>query len=261
MKKKKIIYFIIALILICGCGAGAAYRIYGNGPKDITEMFFDPESREYIKNMTIYNDEKIELDDYTVTLESSVYDSEVGIGYLVFVIQQNDGKTDNLNKFFEKYSLIDYAGGSGREESVIDGNKMYFYKGLSNTVWAPSAKDKILLVERNKAGSLYEFNLVSISNTKKFEFDKEIVILSHMGIRINRDEFIKPDTVILKYNDGTEDKVIVKEGTSLLGGEDGGGIGGETGNYAYIAPFKNIMDIKNVESVIIDGNEYKPVTE
>ena len=100
-----------------------------------------------------------------------------------------------------------------------------------------------------------------ISNTKKFEFDKEIVILSPMGIRINRDEFIKPDTVILKYNDGTEDKVIVKEGTSLLGGEDGGGIGGETGNYAYIAPFKNIMDIKNVESVIIDGNEYKPVTE
>ena len=138
---------------------------------------------------------------------------------------------------------------------------MYFYKGLSNTVWAPSAKDKILLVERNKAGSLYEFNLISISNTKKFEFDKEIVILSPMGIRINRDEFIKPDTVILKYNDGTEDKVIVKEGTSLLGGEDGGGIGGETGNYAYIAPFKNIMDIKNVESVIIDGNEYKPVTE
>ena len=131
----------------------------------------------------------------------------------------------------------------------------------SNTVWAPSAKDKILLVERNKAGSLYEFNLISISNTKKFEFDKEIVILSPMGIRINRDEFIKPDTVILKYNDGTEDKVIVKEGTSLLGGEDGGGIGGETGNYAYIAPFKNIMDIKNVESVIIDGNEYKPVTE
>ena len=62
-------------------------------------MFFDPESREYIKNMTIYNDEKIELDDYTVTLESSVYDSEVGIGYLVFVIRQNDGKTDNLNKF------------------------------------------------------------------------------------------------------------------------------------------------------------------
>ncbi len=117
------------------------------------------------------------------------------------------------------------------------------------------------IVERNKAGSLYEFNLISISNTKKFEFDKEIVILSPMGIRINRDEFIKPDTVILKYNDGTEDKVIVKEGTSLLGGEDGGGIGGETGNYAYIAPFKNIMDIKNVESVIIDGNEYKPVTE
>jgi hypothetical protein len=53
----------------------------------------------------------------------------------------------------------------------------------------------------------------------------------------------------------------VKEGTSLLSGEDGGGIGGETGNYAYIAPFKNIMDIKNVESVIIDGNEYKTVTE
>ena len=61
-----------------------------------------------------------------IPTESSVYDSEVGIGYLVFVIQQNDGKTDNLNKFFEKYSLIDYAGGSGREESVIDGNKMYF---------------------------------------------------------------------------------------------------------------------------------------
>ena len=122
-KKKKNIFIIIALILVCGCGAGAAYKIYGNGPKDITEMFFDPDSREYIKNMTIYNDEKIELDDYTVTLESSVYDSEVGIGYLVFVIQQNDGKTDNLNKFFEKYSLIDYADDSGREESVIDGNE------------------------------------------------------------------------------------------------------------------------------------------
>lgn len=41
----------------------------------------------------------------------------------MFVIRQNDGKTDNLNKFFEKYSLIDYAGDSGCEESVIDGNE------------------------------------------------------------------------------------------------------------------------------------------
>lgn len=70
-------------------------------------MFFDPESREYIKNMTIYNNEKVELDDYTVTFENSIYDSKVGIGYLVFSVQQNDGGSDKLNKFVEKYTLMD----------------------------------------------------------------------------------------------------------------------------------------------------------
>ena len=262
-KSKKAILMIVMALIICGCGAGITYKIYGNGEKDITEMFFDPDSREYVKNMTVYNNEMIEMDGYKVALETSLYDSEVGIGYFVFSIQQTDGGTDYLDEFFKKYHFEEYSAGSIQTEVITEGNTTYYYLGLEITLWpSDKFKDKVYLKERESSAELYVFDLISVSNNQKYEYNGKQVVLSPIGLRVNREQFIEPDIVILKYNDGTKDKTIVKDGRlQEKNNENLSHMGGGDGKYAFICNFKNIMDITNVESIVVDGNEYKLVTE
>ena len=116
--------------------------------------------------------------------------------------------------------------------------------------------------ERESGTDLYVFDLISVSNNQKYEYNGKQVVLSPIGLRVNREQFIEPDTVILKYNDGTKDKAIVKDGRlQEKNNESLGNLGGGDGKYAFTCSFKNIMDITNVESIVVDGNEYKLVTE
>ena len=215
-KRKKTILLIVAIVLVCACGAGIIYKIYSNGKK---ELFFDPDSKEYKKYMTVYDGEMIEMDDYKVALETSLYDAEVGIGYFVFSIQQTDGETDYLNKFFDKYYFMSYEKGKSKTKVITEGNTMYYYLGIEYSLWV-EAKDRVYLVEKKSSADYeYIFDLISISNNRKYEYDGEQVVLSPIGIRFNREEYIKlnenltkPNTVILKYNDGTKDKTIIKDG-------------------------------------------------
>ena len=265
-KRKKTILLIVAIVLVCACGAGIIYKIYSNGKK---ELFFDPDSKEYKKYMTVYDGEMIEMDDYKVALETSLYDAEVGIGYFVFSIQQTDGETDYLNKFFDKYYFMSYPKGKRTTKVITKGNTMYYYLGIEYSLWV-EAKDRVYLVEKKSSADYeYIFDLISISNNRKYEYDGEQVVLSPIGIRFNREEYIKlnenltkPNTVILKYNDGTKDKTIIKDGKlQEKDKEDFEGMGNENEKNAYTCSFKNIMDITNVESIVVDGNEYKLVTE
>lgn len=118
------------------------------------------------------------------------------------------------------------------------------------------------MIERESAEDVYVFDLISISNNQKYEYENKQIVLSPIGMRINRDDFIKPNTVVFRYNDGKKDKTIVEDSCLQEKNNDNlGGMGGENGNYAYICSFKNIIDISSVEAILVDGIEYKLIAE
>ena len=257
-KRKKTILLIVAIVLVCACGAGIIYKIYSNGKK---ELFFDPDSKEYKKYMTVYDDQLIEMDDYKVALETSVYDAEVGIGYFVFSIQQTDGETDYLNKFFDKYYFMSYSKGKRKTKVITKGNTMYYYLGILYSRWM-EAKDRVYLVEKDSSADYeYIFNLISVSNNRKYEYDGKQVVLSPIGFKLIEDENIPLNNIVFKYNDGTKDKTILKGGRLQEKDNDYYDGVNSNGSRSYICRFKNMIDITNVESIVVDGNEYKLVTE
>lgn len=59
--------------------------------KSLREMFFKSSDKRYIEKLIDKNGQKYNVDDYTITLEETLYDRRANIGYCVFAITKEGG--------------------------------------------------------------------------------------------------------------------------------------------------------------------------
>ena len=250
--KKKIAVLLGSMIVIGAAGVGA--KIYGDSQKhEVADVYyFDVSSKEYVRNMTTYSEESCEVGDYVVTLENSLYDDVVDIGCCTFSIKGKDREMseEELNDFFKQYEIVKYFTGGGGGKAEYENGVLYCYRDFEITGEAPDMRNKIVLSDR-EGNTVHEFTLISKDDHKEYVWENETCIISPLGLRICRNQPIERDAgFILKYDNGKEDKRIPWGDYHF---------GSHTGEYkiAVMKRFDKIMDIDDIRSIVINGNEYQ----
>lgn len=198
---KKIIYiFSIILVGVICLYIGKKSSNAKESRIDISNMFFVQDSRDYIKNMTIYNEESVTVNGMIYTLESSVYVKKCNIGYYVISVKQENGKTDIINSGIQINSM-----GGRMEKCEIQGNTLFYYFAKSEM-----NEEDILQIMCSHADTkgdcgIIRFNLINNESVdvKSFSNDKYVCEFSPIGYSILHSEE-EINEVVINYDNGDE---------------------------------------------------------
>lgn len=235
--------------------------IYSKYSHDVFEYFFDGKGRDIvadaITNQSNQNTDSVNAYGYNISMISSIYEKETGIGYFVFEINGDVEKLKNkaLGNVISNEPLISFqisgmtGGGTSGGEPSFDGDKMYLnYKCIADKV----SDENIFIDVVGEDGCIGRFCITEQSNryeTKKTEGDSSYnCVVSPFGIKIKSEQYIEEDnSIIVKYKDNTEEEVTVENKYFADKGEEN----------IYTCVFDEIKDVKDIDSVIVNETECK----
>ena len=201
-KRTKILYSgVIVIALILGICIGRIRSEAKNVGIDISEKFFIQNSRDYIKNMTIYNDESVTNNGLIYTLESSVYVKKCNIGYYVISVKQENGKSDIISKGIQLNSM-----GGTCDEAEMQGNVMYYYFSKSAMDNEDVLEIVTSYVANPKESGIICFNLIQNESVdvKTFSNDKYKCDFSPIGYSVLHEDSEEIIEMEIAYNDGSK---------------------------------------------------------
>lgn len=262
--KKTVKILLCSCLLICITVSVVVFLhnnvIYSKDSPDVFEHFFAGKGKDIvidsIKNQSDKGTNTVNAYGYNISMISSIYEKETGIGYFVFEItgDVNKLKDQALGNVISNNPLISFQAseinGSSGGEFDFDEDKMYMYYSVADT----QAKDSIYINVEGEAGSTIgrfyingqDYNFVTKKSDDNAEYD---CVISPFGIKIKSQKYLEDKDIIVKYKDNTEGEVTFENKYFPERDEE----------CVYTHVFNEIKDVNNIDSVIIYGKEYKLV--
>lgn len=243
--------------------------IYALSGQNIWQYFFDNKGREYAKEIMDYNGQSYTIDDYTITLEQTLYDTRTTIGYCVFSIQKEGGRPEvKLNKWRQaeadcfgeehRFHIEVFATGGCSTEYELVGDTLYAYTSFRVE---EEFDNTINVIDSNQRDDStidgfrwYTYDIRESMQYKEYAISKTMdLAISPLGVTIDCYCAIKV-RLVLHYNDGREEMVIDTEKGIGVGSSHACTID-EKKRYQFI--FDEIRDIQNVDYIIFNGDKYE----
>lgn len=259
--------FLILIALTVTISSGAVYCFSG---KTILELFFDNKGADYTAQLLDTNGQSVQIDDYTVTLQQTLYDCEAGIGYLVFMISKKDGKPEiQLNKYGdaisqgfggERFKIDLQASGARTEKYEFEGNKLYEYITFNADKEYDLSVDLIDYSQKSTDNiygyKCYKFHIAKTTLTKKYKIsDSMQILMSPVGMAIDCNNELKNIRIETKCKNGQKEELInaneMEEFNCIQ----------KDNNIRYQYVFPELVNVSDIKYIIYDNKEYKEYKE
>lgn len=268
-KKRLILGGIISLLVLLGIGVGIfVSRTTDEESKTIQEVFTEGLSENYAKEIHRREAQSVVVDEYTVTLEESLYDAKTAMGHAIFSIStKNDTKIEIQGERFGENTrfgfLINITSGGPQVKYIEKEDTLYAYinfavdNGYEGTI---SLLDYSNHDPNSELGvKEYIFELEHRENAVEFVLSENTTVqISQLGLVIDTKIKIDPICITVGFSDGKE-KVIVDTANKVgIGGS--GVITHQTGSEVIIRQqfvFTEFMDIDEIDYIVINGARYE----
>lgn len=242
--------------------------VYAASGKNVWEYFFgDSKQQDMSYLMESYGD-SVTIDEYTVTLDSAIFDDKAEAAYCMFRISKEGGKveasidkdgtvSDSVGGRFS-FCIDADTGGSGALEGEYDGDNLLIYAKFNydctvtkdaHTVYLFDSKNQQIYFEN----AAYKFKLKPTTKSVELEADDDIsIIISPIAIKINAERALTVKTIEVIYSDGNTEEIVNVEKNIGTGGSGISVIDGVY-NYSYV-PY-DLINIDNIEGIIYNGEK------
>lgn len=257
MRKKSIAAIIIFVVIFLAIFiAGTAIVSNGN----VFDIFFHGNNSNKAQELLDYNGQSVKVDDYTIALEQTLFDSKTSIGYVVFAITKDNGKPETLmngsNSFGKNerfYTEIEATGGQTRKYKYI-GDTLYEYISFSTSGYYDLTVN-LIDTRANEGDKVYTFKIKNNHKYIEYQINKLInLTISPLGIAIDTSNSLGDISITFHYKNGKEEKVV---DTLNKIGTGGSGVASTDYGRRYQFIFKQIKDIEQIEYIIYNGEKYE----
>lgn len=262
-KKAVIVLSIIVAVVIC-----VNIFTYAYNGKNVLEFFWGDSDKDMTYLMEKY-DYSVNIDDYTITLDSAIFDDKTECMYCMFrvskvgrKVEATIGMYEHLDSHFgedKRFSLsvnadtasISFTGEYAGDDLIIygrfvyhcdqteDSHAIYLFDGYTGKIRYEDAAAK--------------FELKPTVNSADFSInDTTNMYISPIAIKISSTGYISTKSIEICYKDGTKEEVVNVE--------DRVGLGSSSASYTvsentetYI--LNELTDISQIESIIYNGKE------
>lgn len=273
--KKKILIILSVVIIILLLSNVIAYAFLN---KDLYQFFFandDNNQQKVTNNLLIKDNQKIEIDNYVITLEESLCEKNTQLGYLVFSICDKDGnKVDaDINKYNkviksfgenERFVFEYEATGTMNKYAEYVGNTLYVYisfeidshvidenKNLNECIKITDTEESV-----DDKTNQYTFNFNFSNNCRKFKYNDGTLYVSPLGVKFTTDKVM--DNLNITIND--KDDNIIK---NLNNGENSFSKSGCKDNgvtkVQYTDQFDELLNIDSIKNVYINEKKLEEI--
>lgn len=267
--KKKIVIALITIILLLVASNIITYA-YLN--KSIFQFFFsnNEEQESIVKNILTQENQKIEIDNYIISLEESLCEKNTQFGYLVFSICDKNGNKvesdiDNYNKTIKSFGkdgrfIFEYeASGIFNKYAEYANNKLFVYASfdistndleninLNNCIKIIDTEEKV-----NNEYKQYTFDLKFSDNCRKFKYNDNILYVSSLGLRLLTNNQMNDLHIVIKgensnliKNLSNSDNMFSESGCKL----------NRTTKVQYTNQFDDLLDLNIIRNVYINEQQ------
>ena len=243
---------------------------YAYSGKNVWKYFFGSSENEMSYLMEEYNQTVI-IDDYTITLESAIFDDKTECIYSMFRVSKEGGKVEASickgdtisNSFGEnmRFSLWISAdtGGMRGLSGEYEGNDLIIYGRSTYHCDETEDTHAIYLFDGKTGKTNFEnyaakFDLKPTGNTAEISVnDTTSIYISPIAIKILSTETINTERIEICYKDGTKEEVVNVEKKIGLGSSSESHTLTEN-TETYI--FSDLKDIEKIESIIYNGEKF-----
>lgn len=261
MKKFIIIIAILFLIIFLSINYTPKYYL---SERSIWDSFLGKDQILSDSKLCVNNGQKYIIDEYEVTLEQTIYDSQTHIGYCLFSItKENDKPEANLSSFGD--SEYNCFGNDNRFKIhlQINGGQtqkfQYKEKTLYTLISFTTDDNDISLYLADGDSDIehldnrYYFNIENTSQSYEYVADNSTKLyLSPLGIRIVSNETIENHRIELKYLNGTKKTIVDTEKSIGINNFSESDINSEK---VYQFVFLKGEKINNVDSIYYNGRK------
>ncbi len=266
MKRKyKKIVIILSFVLIVTIGVNIFTYAYTG--KNVWDFFWGDSENDMMYLMEKYS-QSVTIDEYTITLDSAIFDDKTECVYSMFRISKEGGKVE---AFMDMYNTISGGFGEDRRFSLwiwadtggmrgltgeYEGNDLIIYG--RGTYHCDESEDAhaIYLFDGKTDKIRFEdcaakFDLKPTVNTEEFSVnDTTGIYISPIAVKIFSTETINTESIEILYKDGTKEEVVNVEKRIGLGSSSQSYTLSEN-TETYI--FSDLKDIEQIESIIYNG--------
>lgn len=258
MKKK---LFLLSSVLIIAFLL-SDFIVYKQTKKNLLDFFFPKtqNKKEIGENLLVKENQKIIIDDYTITLEEALCEKTTQLGYLVFSVQKDGEKVEaditknGLLRDFGKNQrfAFDYeATGSFIQKAQWIDDVLYIYVSFEaneKTFEKPNFSDCIKIIDNkaqgNNAEKQYTFDFKYKNYCKKFKSDYGTLYISPLGCKLISTKELKNFNIKIKKEDG---EMKLKRSDFSAAGEKEN----NKTKVWYTCRFDELLDISKVEEAVI----------
>lgn len=271
VRKNKIIICGTALFILLTILFGVKKAYVFNEIKSISEYFWGNTDEKIAHLMKEYN-QTVEIDDYTITLESALLEDKIGTIYGRFRVSGNGSWVksyiyhgDSMWKAFgedTRFSLLVNAdaGEEGKYYGVYDGADLIIYCKFQYYCGETEDTHEIYLIDKKTGKTTYEncaagFTLEPASNAVEIKCSstREIYI-SPFAVKISSKTDLNPRTIEICYKNGETQEILnAKENVS---DEDRIMTVFDSAAYIKIIEASELIDLEQVEGIMYNGEMY-----
>lgn len=246
----------LTIILI---SSGVAYAMTG---KTIWDVFFEEDNIELARQLYDKNGQSYTIDDYTITLEETIFDSRANMGYVMFSYNRENAKPEAISNGVDRrfYFYIPSTGGVSRE-FTYEGDTLYEF--IEFTVEDDYERNIIIYDLSDVNGKTqsgykeYPFTIKETSKTKTFLYSKETeCVISPIGIYVKSDVDMKKMQITVVDKEDNRQEVIANyddlTGSSFTEETKDEKV---VTSYSYDKVFKDLMDVDNIAYLEFNGKE------
>ena len=263
-KKYKKIVIILSFVLIVTIGVNIFTYAYTG--KNVWDFFWGDSPNDMMYLMEEYG-QSVTIDEYTITLDSAIFDDKTECVYSMFRISKEGGKVEaSICKYgsmsncfgedmrfslgiFADTSSMGFTGEYDGDDLIMYGRNTYHCDETEDThaIYLFDGKTDKIRFEDCAA----KFDLKPTVNTEEFSVnDKTGIYISPIAVKIFSTETINTESIEILYKDGTKEEVVNVEKRIGLGNSSQSYTLSEN-TETYI--FSDLKDIEQIESIIYNG--------
>lgn len=268
--RKNIGFVLLICFVLCLLTNEVVYAVAG---KSAIDALFGRNANYVPVELMDHSGQSYTIDDYTITLENTLYDSKTGIGYCVFSTKKTTGKVEAiLNRAYQLCS--EGFGENDRFVFSVDASKTIKYEKIGNILYT-----YIAFTHNEDDGEFGGIHLIDSSvvlNLPEEDDDSEIVYASYdfdikesnkvAQYTIDDDTtlYVSPLGRSLFCNSRISDlyvRIDVKDGKDIIFDEAGGGGSvsyssrgtvdekANTQSWQHRMVFNKALDLRNIKNV------------
>lgn len=268
MKRKYKIYIIVISIVLT-IVIGVNIFTYAYSGKNVWEFFFNDSENDMIYLMEEYG-QSVTIDDYTITLDSAIFDDKTECIYSMFRVSKESGKVEVS---MDKYNTVSNCFGEDMRFSFgvnadtgsvgligeYEGDDLIIYVRCTYHCDETEDEHAIFMFDAKTRKTYFEnfaakFELKPTVNVTEVSVsDKTKIYISPIAIKISSTDSIKTEHIEILYKDGTRKEVVNVEKRIGLGSSSASYTFSEN-TETYV--FSELIDVEQVEGIIYNGEKF-----